>query len=311
MDAFAEFRRAQARMLERFGVPARSTFIDVRAVQGRTHVLSVGEGPPVVLVPGFADPAAMWAPLMAELAGFTLHAVDRPCFGLTGCAPHTTASLRPMAVDFLDHVLSALDLPQAAFIGNSMGALWSMWLAIERPERVAALSIVGCPALVLGTSAPLPMRLLGVHGLGRAIMRAAPPSPEQVRRFAKLVGEDFTHQPEVVDLLVSVQRTPGTPQAMRELLRASVGVLGPRSQLVLREMDLERIACPVQLVWGGHDAFGSPAVARRTAMAIPDARLHFIDDAGHLPWIRFAPQVGVLVRDFLHALEQPAAHEHR
>lgn len=63
MSATEEFIAAQERLLQRVGVSAESRFLEAPAVSGRTHVLISGEGPPVVMVPGFGDPAAMWAPL--------------------------------------------------------------------------------------------------------------------------------------------------------------------------------------------------------------------------------------------------------
>lgn len=95
------FEVAPGKLLERYDVRAESRWIDVPAVGGRAHVLVAGEGRPVVLVPGFGDPAAIWAPLMGQLgrepAQFRLHAVDRPAFGLSDYAPMRTHSLRTLA----------------------------------------------------------------------------------------------------------------------------------------------------------------------------------------------------------------------
>jgi hypothetical protein len=62
MTAVSEFQKAQDDLLRRAGVHAASPFIDVAAVSGSVHVLVSGNGPPVVMIPGFGDPAAMWAP---------------------------------------------------------------------------------------------------------------------------------------------------------------------------------------------------------------------------------------------------------
>lgn len=301
MDPVVAFEQAQARVLQRARVHARSRMLRVESIAGRAHVLTAGEGAPVVLVPGLADPAAMWAPLMAELPGFSLHAVDRPSFGLTSAARHTTVTLRTLAVRFLVDVLDALGIGRAALVANSMGSLWSIWLAIDRPDRVAAMTHVGCPALALGTSAPLPMRLLGVPGIGRLLMKLSPPSRRQVERFARVVGEDLGGEHEIQDLLVATQQLPGVPAALRQLVRSATRLRGAREHLVLHEEDLARIECPVQLVWGGRDAFGGPGVGQRMSDAIGQAELHVIPEAGHLPWIHWPQRVGRLTSRFLHA----------
>ena len=152
----ANYIQVQQRLLARLGIDAESCFVDVPAVQGRAHVLVAGDGPAVVMVPGAGTPSAMWAPLMAELPGFTLYVVDLPGMGLTSRVPYASEGLRSFAVEFLDQVVERLGLDRPVFVAASMGALWTTWLALDRPARVPAIVYLGCPATMLGTSAPFP-----------------------------------------------------------------------------------------------------------------------------------------------------------
>jgi len=222
-DERTEFIEAQRRMLDRFGVEARSRFVEVPSIGGRAHVLESGEGLPVVLVNGIGTPGAMWAPLMAQLDGFRLLVVDLPAYGLTDTTPRIARDLRSSAVRFLDEVLDALALYRPLFVASSLGSLWVSWLALDRPERVAALVHVGCPAMALGTSAPLPMRLLSIRPLGRLLTRLQPPSKKQVEGLSKMVRE-YPLPPELVDLLVATERLPG----FRETFLATLHALLPR-----------------------------------------------------------------------------------
>lgn len=52
-----------------------------------------------------------------------------------------------------------------------ISSTWTVWLAIDCPRRVEAMIHIGTPAWILDTSAPLPMRLLSVPGVGRLMMR--------------------------------------------------------------------------------------------------------------------------------------------
>jgi hypothetical protein len=63
MGAREGFIAAQERLFERVGLAAEPRFIEVPSVSGPAHVLVAGDGPPVVMVPGFGDPAATSAPL--------------------------------------------------------------------------------------------------------------------------------------------------------------------------------------------------------------------------------------------------------
>lgn len=293
------FKDAQARLLQRVGLRAESRFLEVDSVSGEVHVLKSGEGPPLILVPGFGDPAVMWSPLMAHLPGFTLYAVDRPCFGLSGYARHGTKTMRALAVRFLEQVLDALELDRPVFVGNSIGSLWTLWLALDRPERVSAMMHTGCPAFILGSSAPFPMRLLTVRGFGELMMKLSPPSPGQVERFASMVAVDLSDLPELRDVLVAAQRLPGAQAAILELLRAVIRLRGPRPEMVLDEKALSRVGQPVQLIWGGRDPFGSVALGERVAKLIPQAELHAIRSGGHAPWVGHAGEVGDFAAPFL------------
>lgn len=308
MTAVDEFRAAQTRLLRRFDVNAESRFVDVPSVGGRVHVLSCGDGPPVLMVPGFGDPAAMWAPLMAGLEGFRLHAVDRPCFGLTGSAKHSTGTLRRLAVDFLEQALDTLGLERPLIVGNSMGSLWSIWLALERPDRVEAMVHIGCPAFVLGTSAPPPMRLLSVRPLGRLMMKLSPPSARQVERFARMAaGEDLSDKPELTDLLVAAQMLPGAKDAILDLVHAVVRLRGARPAVALTAEQLAQIRQPVLLIWGERDAFGGSRVGEQVASIIPDAHLSVIPGGGHVPWIGHPEEVAAAALPFLRARAANAA----
>jgi pimeloyl-ACP methyl ester carboxylesterase len=89
-----DFLAAQQRMLDRSAVRARSIFVDISSIGGKAHALIAGEGPPVVMVSGIGTPGAMWAPLMAQLQGFQLFAVDLPAYGLTGTTSRFAENLR-------------------------------------------------------------------------------------------------------------------------------------------------------------------------------------------------------------------------
>lgn len=293
-----DFIEAQRRMLDRYGVAAQSRFVDVPSMEGRAHVLVSGKGPAVVMVSGLGTPGAMWAPLMAELGGFELFAVDLPGYGLTDTTSRIADDLRSSAVRFFDEVLDGLALDRPAFVANSLGSLWTSWLALDRPRRVAALVHLGCPALALDTSAPLQMRVLSVRPLGRLLTWLQPPSPRQVEELGKIVKE-HPLVPELVALLVATERLPGFRHTFLSTLHALVSLRGSRSELRLTAGQLERIDQPTLLFWGIEDPFGSPEVGKRIAATMPSAELRVVA-AGHAPWLTQAHRIGPEVRHFLH-----------
>jgi hypothetical protein len=50
------FLAAQSAVLESFGLDAESRYIEVSSPQGRAHALTLGQGPPVVMLNGIGTP---------------------------------------------------------------------------------------------------------------------------------------------------------------------------------------------------------------------------------------------------------------
>jgi pimeloyl-ACP methyl ester carboxylesterase len=297
------FAKAQARMLERFDLDWEPRFVDIPTIGGRAHVIVTGDGPPLMMVIGGGVPAAMWAPLMARLDGFTRYAVDMPGHGLTDRATFTTSQLRRLGAGFLGDVLDGLGLEQPLFVSQSMGGLFTTWLALTRPERVRSISFIGCPALLLGTSAPFLLRLGSIPPIGRMLSRLMPPSLRQVDKVAKMAGEDFSSLPEMRHLLLELERLPRFGSDLIELHHALLRLRGPRPELEQTPDQLARITRPVQLVWGKGDPFGAPDAGRRAAEIIPDAEFHPVP-GGHAPWLSHAGQVAAVVAPFLERQSQ-------
>jgi len=188
----AAFRDAQQRVLDRYRMPAENRFVPVPSIGGRAQVLVAGEGPPLPMVIGGGIPAVFWAPLMAELSGHTLYAIELPGNGLTDSVRYHRTTFRRTAVAFLADVLDALEIGPGPLVTHSMGSLWTTWFAWDRPGRVTSQVMVACPALFLDTCAILPMRLASVPGLGTLLMSRQNPSPKAAEQMMRMVGEEPT-----------------------------------------------------------------------------------------------------------------------
>lgn len=297
-----EFSAAQTKVLDHYGIDAEERWIDAPVVDGNAHVLVSGEGPPVVLLNGLGVPAAMLAPLMSQLDGVEQYAIDLPAYGLTDTTASFADDLRANAVRFLLDVLDGLSLERPVIVANSLGSLWSTWLAIERPDRVAGLAHVGCPATALDTSAPMPMRLLSVGPLGRLMMKLQPPSERQVEQLAKMVGEDPL-PPEIAALILATERLDHFEDTFLATLNQLVRLRGNRSDVALSAGELALVESPTLLVFANDDPMGGPSVGRRVAEAMTDAELHIVD-GGHAPWLHHADEIAPLINRFLQRVDR-------
>ncbi len=296
--ASSGFAEAQARALAAYGVEAESRAVPVQSLDGPAQVLVAGSGPPLLLVIGAGVPAALWAPLVAQLPTHTVHAVDLPGQGGTARLPEAdTRGLRQTMTTFLGEVLTGLGVDACAVVGQSFGGTSALWLALDHAERVRSLSLVACPATLLGTSAPVPMRLLSVPAVARAINAVQPPSPRQVDQVGRLVGEDFGQHPALRELMVHFEQLPHAAADFSRLLHRLITLRGPRREVEVTEAHLAALTVPTQLIWGDRDPFGPVATGRRAASLVPGGRFHEVP-GGHAPWLDDAAAVATLVADF-------------
>ncbi len=292
------FRRAEETYLRSLGVEAREHVVELKGLGIQGRYLEVGQGPPVLMMHGGGGLGAGWAPLIPHLGGFRLIAPDRPGFGLTDYVDYRGVDLRSHAVRFISDILDGAQVETASIIANSMGALWSLWFTLQHPERVSRLSLMGTPALILGTSAPGGMRLLGIPGLNRLMMALEPPSPKQVQTLWQRMGHDpAACTPEMIELIIRLEQLPNYKNAWLSLLQNVLPFSRVNQKVTLGESDLGRIGNEVLYVWGERDPFGSVRVAQRARAVTPNSRLEIVG-VGHLPWTDEPIRCGSLTTQF-------------
>src|ERR1700753_4044726 len=114
---------------------------------GKVAYSDVGEGPTVVRLHPTQHAGLDFAPIVERLQrDYRAIALDWPGHGESP-APSRPPSAALYA-DVLADVVAALDLPPAAFVGNSVGGFAAARLAITEPQRVSRLVLVNTGGFV-------------------------------------------------------------------------------------------------------------------------------------------------------------------
>lgn len=294
------FRVAERAYHASEGVNLAERFFDLPEMSISVRYFEVGEGPPVLVVHGGGGIASGWTPLVPHLPGFRLIIPDRPGCGLSGLVDYRDVVLRDHAVAFLNAVLDDAGVERCSVVANSMGGLWSLWLARARPDRVGRLALLGTPARLLETSAPAGMRLLGIPVLNRLMMALEPPSRKQVFALWRRMG----HDPEVMcpepltELMIRAGQLPNFGPGWLSLIQNVLPFAQINREVGFGETDLAEMSQPVLYIWGRSDPFGSLEVARRARDLTPDSRLEVMG-FGHLPWLDEPEACGRAISEFL------------
>jgi 2-hydroxy-6-oxonona-2,4-dienedioate hydrolase len=143
------------------------------------------------------------------------------------------------------------------------------------------------------------MRLLSTRA-ARVVMALDRPSPGQVRRLARMVGE-HPLPPEIADLLLATERHAGFGAAFRADLAQLLRLRGARPGPAHTPRHFADVGAPVLVVIGADDPFGGPDIGRRIAEASPQAESHVVP-GGHAPWIHHADRIAPVITAFVDRL---------
>lgn len=305
-DRDRSLEAAQAALLARHAPGTRCR--RVRWSQGETQVLELGAGSPLLLVHGALGDGFAWVPILPSLARMhRLFVVDLPGHGLADAFDYGGVDLLVLARTFLRDVMDSLQLHAVDIVANSVGGLWSVVFAIDAPQRVARLALVGAPAGIKRPGMPPQLRLLCLPLIGRSLARLlmARPTRDSNRQFW---GQVLVVHPEriedaLLDAAVASQRR--NLQSHLSVLRCLGDAGGLRRNVILGDR-WQNLSVPTVFLWGERDTFLPPeegdAIARQTS----NRHVIRIADAGHLPWIDDSEGVVAGIERFMQSTEHAA-----
>ena len=248
-----------------------------------TRYLTSGRGLPLVLLHGDGESALDWTWTLPALAAtHRVYAPDLPGAAerVTGLADYTPAGLARFVTAFLD----TLGIERPVVVGNSLGGLAALRLALAAPGRVSALGLVASAGLGRAVHPLLlPVTLPGygewaiawsatpLGATQRAWWRATFLFARSERIPAAWLAEQerLAHRPGFLAATLAARRTQLAPFGQREV------VLGA----------LPRLAMPVLVIWGERDLVFPPDQARAAVAWLPRGELALIPDCGHLPHV--------------------------
>lgn len=255
----------------------------VMAGHTRTHYVETGlNGPAVVLChgggPGASGEAGFGRIMPALAPHFQVYALD----GVGGYGetdPHVAASEGAQSrVDHLEAFLDTLCLDQVLLAGNSQGAWVVAKYALEHPDRVRKLMLLGSNTIAQAMGIDTP-----TTEAGRAL-RAYDGTPESMRRVLEgLIWNKRLITDELVALRTADANRPGAAEA-RAVFQQGQQRLTRDANLRLKfEMThtLPRLTIPTLFVWGEDDAFAPVGLAHQLAQRLPQIPFRYVPQAGH------------------------------
>ena len=261
-----------------------------------TRVLELeGEGPPIVFFHGFSDSADTWRATLALLGRQDRRAVAVDLPGFAKASPLKPGKVLPQLDRFGQAVVEYAAPDGGAIVaGNSLGGTVTLRLA-EREELELSGVVPVSPA---GLDMAPWLRIIEAHPLIQGILRSPVPIPEQPlrRAVAEVYKRIAFHRPGDVDgkAIASFTSHFADPRTVARYLSTGK-TLFPELKSPFR---LERISCPVLVVWGEQDRMVLARGAQRVVEALPDTRVELLADCGHCPQVECPERFVELLLDF-------------
>lgn len=277
--------------------PERSWFTTAAGV--RIHYQEAGDekAPPMILIHGFISSTLIWSEVFLPLAdaGFRVIAIDLPGYGYSDkpVDGRYTIDAQAQAVFGL---MDTLGIEKATIVGASYGGAVAATMALDSPERVDRLVLIGA----VSSDEPkrkLLLRLSRLPVIGDIVTPLFLGSRWVLRKrmeeMYRRIGAPLDER-----MLEARHHLLATANMQRAMIRT---VRHWSANRIAREASL--IRQPTLLVWGEDDTHIPISQAYRLHDAIPDARLIIFRNCGHLPPTEYPEKFVEVVADFCKAEE--------
>jgi pimeloyl-ACP methyl ester carboxylesterase len=228
----------------------------------------VGRGEPVVLVHGLGDDHRAWRRVVAPLM-LTRRVVlyDLRGHGGSPLGDDADGSLAQLGADLID-VLDDAQIDRATIAGFSLGGTIAMRAAIDAPDRVSALALIG-------TSSRVNSAARGWYEERAALV--ANNDPELRATLDQDTEDVYRNRPEEIEAGLRIRReSTGDPRGFANACLAMASL----NQAPL-DPELGAIAVPTVLVAGDADQHCPPRASEIIAEKIGGSTLLVLEDTGH------------------------------
>lgn len=236
----------------------------------RIHYKRRGEGPVVLGVMGFGLDQRFWAGQIPTItATNTFLTFDNRGTGRSSGEPSTTIdAMADDAVRLLDH----LEIGKAVVFGASMGGAIAQRLALDHPDRVAAL--------VLAVTWARPIEFMRrQETLARTVIRGGGPEALVDATLVRMFTPRFFEVgADAIDQMMRAFETESGAEmlASESVLEAQLDAIAKHDALA----ELARIDCPALVAGGRMDMMVPYFASEEIAAAIPGAELATFE-SGH------------------------------
>ena len=223
--------------------------------QGSVHYEAYGRGRPVILLHGWLESWGLWQETMDFLGdSYRTYAIDFWGFGESDKKRESFTV--PDFVLLVNDFMEQLGIKHAPLVGHSMGGTVSLSVAINHPQRVSKVVVIGSP--IEGSSLSVLLKLASIRTIAKLVyrmmdalkiaIRLASPIITRERQWPAMIHRDL-NQVTLESFLLSIsslRQTDLTPH-LAPIYQPVMGMYGDRDVIVnpnqrnLLDANLQRV----------------------------------------------------------------------
>ena len=250
----------------------------------------IGKGEPLVMIRGLGSNIDHWYEQVPALSKkYQLLVFDNRGIARSS-DPGGPFSTRNMAADTAA-LMETAGIKNAHVLGYSMGGMVAQEMALNYPQKVNGLILVATDYGITHRIKARPQ----VSRLFSQMVSLGTPEAKLAAAACLYAKKTFESKTEVIERYNEVSMQFPASQEMMARQWAAV----TQHDACRR---LQNISSPTLTLTGSEDVLIPPENAKIMAESIPDARMRFIDDGGHLFLIEQPQQFNQAVIDFLDGL---------
>lgn len=271
---------------------------ELQTDQGVLRYHEAGSGPPLILLHGSGPGVTGWRNYRGNIGVFAethhCYVLEFPGFGVSDAVKgHPVLTAGSSVIRFMD----ALGIESAPVIGNSMGGVVGVNLAIKKPERVSKLVTIGGVGPNVFSSSPSEgLRLLQEFTDG-------PDRDKLVRWLTAMVYDPALITDELIEERWEAAINPDA-QETAQMMYGSAALTMQQQFMAASDTPpywsmMHKVSCPTLLTWGRDDRVSPPDMSMVPMRLIPNAELHIFPNCGHWVMIEAKKAFEGAVLDFL------------
>ena len=257
----------------------------------KLHYLELGAGDPLICLHGAGPGASAWSNFRHNAGAFAeryrTFLVDLPQYGQSEKVVIEGGRLT-FTAGILEAFMEAVGLARANFVGNSMGGQVCLKLALDAPQRVGRIVVLGASPISFSVLTPMP-----VEGV-RQIQRYYRPPEGPTRAKMRALMETLVFDPALItdDMVEERYAASIDPESVALFTKKP-----PQNEDLFA--DLGKIGAPTLIVWGQDDRFGALEVGLLMLKRLQHARMVVFPRCGHWAHVERVQEFNHLVLDFL------------